>query len=163
MIKTGLCSFSGLRIYPGHGIRFIRNDSKVFIFLNSKNKRLFLGRKNPRKTRWTQVYRRVNKKGVTEEVIKKRTKRVHKTVEKAIVGASLESIRQKRNQKPEVRAAAREAALREAKEKNKAKVAREKGKAGGKSVGAKQTKQQQPKTAAKQKPAGKGATGGKGR
>jgi len=167
MIKTGLCSYSGFKIYPGHGIRFIRNDAKIFVFVNSKNKNLFAGRKNPRKTRWTQVYRRVNKKGTTEEVVKKRTRRVHKVVEKAIAGTTLEAIKQKRDQKPEVRAAAREAALREAKEKNKARAAakkaeREKSGAAKPAAGAaKQAAKQQ--KAGKQKPSGKGATGGKGR
>lgn len=37
-------------------------------FVSSKEESLFLQRKNPRKIAWTVVYRRVNKKGVTEEV-----------------------------------------------------------------------------------------------
>ncbi|KAL7338702.1 delta 8-sphingoloid desaturase protein [Rhodotorula toruloides] len=36
-------------------------------FVSSKEESLFLQRKNPRKIAWTVVYRRVNKKGVTEE------------------------------------------------------------------------------------------------
>ena len=34
VVKTEVCSFSGLRIYPGHGILFIRSDSKSFKFLS---------------------------------------------------------------------------------------------------------------------------------
>ena len=175
-MKTGLCNFSGYKIYPSKGIKFIRADAKVFTFMDSKSKHLFLNRKNPRKVAWTQAYRRLHKKGLAEEIVKKKARRVQK-VERAIVGASLEVIRQKRNQKPELRAAAREAALREAKEKQKAKAeAKASSKpaaktgaakpAGAKSakpaakVASQKDKQQVPKV---QKSAGKGASGGKGR
>lgn len=47
------CSFSGLRIYPGHGIFFVRGDSKGFKFVNRKVKSLFTQRLNPRKLAWT--------------------------------------------------------------------------------------------------------------
>jgi large subunit ribosomal protein L24e len=68
-------------------------------------------KRNPRKIRWTQVYRRLHKKGALEEIAKKKTRRTQK-VQRAIVGASLEVIKQKRNQKPEERAASRQAALK---------------------------------------------------
>ena len=29
VVKTEVCSYSGFRIYPGHGIAFARNDAKV--------------------------------------------------------------------------------------------------------------------------------------
>ncbi|PRP84553.1 hypothetical protein PROFUN_05888 [Planoprotostelium fungivorum] len=117
--KTGLCSFSGIKIYPTKGRRFVRLDSKSFTFLDRKSEAAFQRKVNPRNVRWTQVYRRLHKKGTAEEVAKKKTRRTQK-VQRAIVGASLEVIKQKRNQKPEVRAASREAALREVKERNKA-------------------------------------------
>src|SRR5579859_2065836 len=115
-MKVELDSFSSGKIYPGRGRLFIRGDSKVFRFVGSKSESLFLQRKNPRKISWTQVYRRMHKKGITEEVAKKRTRRTVKH-QRAIVGATWESIRAKRNQKPEVREAARAQAVREAKEK----------------------------------------------
>jgi large subunit ribosomal protein L24e len=89
----------------------ILSAPQTFTFMDSKSKHLFLNRKNPRKVAWTQAYRRLHRKGLTEEIVKKKTRKVQK-VERAIVGASLEVIRQKRNQKPEMRAAAREAAER---------------------------------------------------
>lgn len=52
------------------------------------------------------MYRRVNKKGVTEEVAKKRSRKTVKH-QRGIVGADLSSILAKRNQKPEVRDAQR--------------------------------------------------------
>jgi len=77
-----------------------------------------LQRKNPRKISWTVLFRRMHKKGISEEVAKKRTRRTVKH-QRAVVGASWEAIRAKRNQKPEVRAAARAAALRDGKDKKK--------------------------------------------
>ncbi|SAM04661.1 hypothetical protein [Absidia glauca] len=69
--------------------------------------------------RWTTIYRRLNKKGVTEEVAKKRSRRTVKH-ERAIAGASWDAIRAKRNQKPDARAAARQAAIAKSKESKKA-------------------------------------------
>ena len=53
VVKTETCSFSGLRIYPGHGIMFVRGDSKGFKFINRKVRSLFTQRLNPRKLAWT--------------------------------------------------------------------------------------------------------------
>merc|ERR1712228_85510 len=58
-----------------------------------KSKSLFIQRMNPRKIAWTQLYRRMHKKGTMEEAARKKTKRVNKTTTKAVVGASLEGIR----------------------------------------------------------------------
>jgi ribosomal protein L24E len=49
------------------GKLYVRGDSKVFRFVSSKSASLFLQRKNPRRIAWTVLYRRMHKKGVTEE------------------------------------------------------------------------------------------------
>jgi len=126
VVKTDTCSFSGLRIYPGHGIFFVRGDSKGFKFVSRKVKSLFTQRLNPRKLSWTVLYRRMHKKGTLEDTSKKKARKVNKASIKAVAGASLDVIKAKRNQKPEVRAAAREAALREVKERAKVKQAAKK-------------------------------------
>merc|ERR1712060_945349 len=124
VVKTDMCYFSGMRIYPGHGITYVRADQKNFKVSSRKCKSLLIKQKmNPRKIAWTQLYRRMHKKGTLEESARKKTRKVNKAATKAVVGASLELIKAKRNQKPEVRAAAREAALREVKERAKAKQA----------------------------------------
>eukprot|EP00741_Cyanophora_paradoxa_P007113 tig00001093_g6884.t1 len=125
VIKTETCYFSGYKIYPGHGMKFVRADNRSFMFVSSKCEASFQMKRNPRKLNWTQLYRRLHKKGHQEEVQKKRRVRTTK-VQRAIVGASLDVIKQKRGQKPEQRAAAREAALREVKERNKQKQAAKK-------------------------------------
>ncbi|KAF9407934.1 60S ribosomal protein L24, partial [Podila epigama] len=100
-----ICAFSGAKIYPGKGKIYVRVDNRSFRFVNGKAESLFLQRKNPRKISWTVLFRRMHKKGISEEVTKKRNRRTVKH-QRAVVGASWEAIRAKRNQKPEVRAAA---------------------------------------------------------
>merc|ERR1719152_392580 len=117
VVKSETCSFSGNKIFPGHGIRYIRTDGRLFLFINGKAEASLLMKRNPRKISWTQFYRRLHKKGQTEETAKKRAARKVK-VQRAYVGASLDVIKAKAQQKPEVRAAAREAALREQKAAN---------------------------------------------
>ncbi|EJT70494.1 hypothetical protein GGTG_11517 [Gaeumannomyces tritici R3-111a-1] len=126
-------AFSGQRIYPGKGKIYVRGDSKIFRFQNGKSESLFLQRKNPRRIAWTVLYRRQHRKGISEEVAKKRTRRTVKA-QRAIVGASLDVIKERRTMRPEARSAARAAAIKESKAKKveaeKAKKA-EKAKAAG--------------------------------
>ena len=68
-------------------------------------------KRNPRKINWTVLYRRKYKKGQSEEISKKRSRRTTK-FQRAITGATLNDILAKRNQKPEVRKAQREQAIR---------------------------------------------------
>lgn len=75
-------------------------------------------RKNPRKIAWTIVFRRMHKKGITEEVAKKRSRKTVKH-QRGVVGASMDAIAAKRNQKPEVRAAAQAQALAKSKDAKK--------------------------------------------
>ncbi|KAL6273581.1 hypothetical protein ACE6H2_024273 [Prunus campanulata] len=116
---TELCRFSGAKIYPGKGIRFIRSDSQVFLFANSKCKRYFHNRLKPSKLTWTAMYRKQHKKDIAQEAVKKRRRTTKKPYSRSIVGATLEVIQKRRTEKPEVRDAAREAALREIKERIK--------------------------------------------
>ncbi|KAI0894146.1 ribosomal protein L24e [Annulohypoxylon nitens] len=118
-------TFSGQRIYPGKGKLYVRGDSKVFRFQNGKSESLFLQRKNPRRISWTVLFRRQHRKGISEEVAKKRTRRTVKS-QRAIVGASLDVIKEKRTMRPEARSAARAAAIKESKEKKAAAAAAKK-------------------------------------
>merc|ERR1712198_7431 len=86
---------------------------------SSKTQRAHDLKRNPRKITWTVLYRRKHKKGIEEDVSKKRTRKTQK-FQRAVVGASLNEILAKRNQKPDVRKAQRERAIRAAKEAKKA-------------------------------------------
>ncbi|TIA74818.1 hypothetical protein E3P92_00363 [Wallemia ichthyophaga] len=120
-MKVELCSFSGQKIYPAKGRLYVRLDNRVFRFANGKCESLFLQRKNPRKIAWTAFCRKLHKKGVTEEVHKKKGKKSAKT-SRGIVGLDLEAIQAKRTQKPEVRTAARQEAIKQAKESKAARA-----------------------------------------
>merc|ERR1711881_28514 len=106
------------KIYPGHGRTLVKADGKTFRFLSGRTQKSHDLKRNPRKITWTVLYRRKHKKGLEEDVSKKRTKRTQK-FQRAVVGATLQDIMAKRNQKPEVRKAQREQAIRAAKEAKK--------------------------------------------
>ncbi|MBY8978559.1 ribosomal protein L24e family protein, partial [Rhodobacteraceae bacterium NNCM2] len=125
IMRTYEDSFSGAKIYPGKGKLYVRGDSKIFRFQNGKSESLFLQRKNPRRIAWTVLFRRQHKKGISEEVAKKRSRKTVKS-QRAIVGASLDVIKERRNQRPEARSAARESAIKAAKEKRAAEQAAKK-------------------------------------
>merc|ERR1712020_391405 len=125
IMKIEICPYSGYKIYPGRGRTLIKQDGKTFKFLDSRSHKAHLLKRNPRKVTWTVLYRRKHRKGIEEEVSKKRTKRTQK-FQRAVVGATLQDILAKRNQKPDVRKAQREQAIRAAKEVKKTQKAAKK-------------------------------------
>lgn len=68
-------------------------------------------------------YRRLHKKGITEEIAKKRSRKTVKH-QRGIVGADLASIAAKRNQSAQIRTAQRTAAIQKAKSEKKEKEAK---------------------------------------
>ncbi|XP_059469587.1 large ribosomal subunit protein eL24 [Neocloeon triangulifer] len=153
-MKIGLCSYSGYKIYPGHGKTMVKADGKVFTFLNSKCESSQLMKRNPRKVTWTVLYRRKHKKGQEEEQTKKRTRRTQK-FQRAIVGASLSDILAKRNMKPEVRKAQRDQAIKAAKDQKKAQKATKKATAPPKAKQAPKSKAAKPQQKAAPRVGGK--------
>merc|ERR1711942_617593 len=120
-MKIDLCCYSGFKIWAGHGRTLVKADGKSYKFLSSRTHKAHMLKRNPRNITWTVLYRRKHKKGLEEDVTKKRTRRAQK-FQRAVVGATLQDIMAKRNQKPEVRKAQREQAVRAAKETKKASV-----------------------------------------
>ena len=107
-----------MKIFPGRGRRFIRRDGRYLAFIDQKSRSLYDQKIKSQRLRWTQSWRRRNKKGKVETAQKKKGKKTTR-VFKSIAGVSIEDIKKRRDVKPDVRKAQRETALRELKEKEK--------------------------------------------
>lgn len=118
MFRFEVCSFTGFKIPPGRGITYVRGDSKAFRLSSSKAKAHFLAKKNPRQFHWTVYFRRANKKGTSDDIKKKRGRKVVKA-QRAILGLSQEDILARRNQSESVRQTARLDAIKNAKEQKR--------------------------------------------
>merc|ERR1712087_942895 len=157
-MRSEICHFSGLAIYPGHGKTYIKADGKKILLINGKCETLLKNKKNPRKITWTILYRRKHKKGTMTEIdARKRSRRALKT-QRGVAGQSWAEIQAKKNQNPALRKAEREKAINEAKRKKKDQA--DKKKAAAKAVKkAKPAKQQFSKNVKSSK--GAGRVGGK--
>merc|ERR1711887_67909 len=118
-MRTEICQFSGLKIYPGHGKSYVRFDGKKIQLINGKCEKLLRTKKNPRKITWTIFYSRKHKKGTMTEIdARKRSRRALKT-QRGVAGKNWAEIQAMKTVKPEVRKATRDAAIAEAKRKKK--------------------------------------------
>merc|ERR1712097_31853 len=121
VVKTELCNYSGFRIYPGHGKKFVRSDQKMFTFINAKTERCFKMKRRNLTTKWTVQYRRINKKGTLEEVAKRNKAKKTVRTQREISGISAEMLERKRAARPVQKDKARDSALKELKSRKGAK------------------------------------------
>merc|ERR1712144_60221 len=115
VVKTDLCNYSGFRIYPGHGKKFVRSDQKMFTFITAKSEACFKMKRRNLTTKWTVQYRRINKKGTLEENEKKRRSKKAVVKQREIIGLSKETIEKKKAVKPVPKDKQRDSVLKELK------------------------------------------------
>merc|ERR1711906_54089 len=96
VVKTDLCNYSGFKIYPGHGKKYVKLDQKMLTFINGKVEACQAMRRRNLTTKWTTHYRRINKKGALEEAEKKRRQRKATVRTREIAGLSHELHAQKK-------------------------------------------------------------------
>merc|ERR1712193_100015 len=155
IMRTEICQFSGLKIYPGRGKSYVRFDGKKIMLINGKSETLLKNKKNPRKITWTILYRRKHKKGTMTEIdARKRSRRALKT-QRGVAGQSWAEIQAKKNQNPALRKAEREKAINEAKRKKKEQADKKKAASKSAKSGAKPAKQQFSKNVKSSKGAGR--------
>jgi len=107
VVKTTACFFTEQRIYPGHGINFIRRDGKKLEFVNRKAKNLYLGDRKPLNLRWTKQWRRAHKKESILRQVKKEKRKALKA-DRGIEGLSIQDLLRKKNESEDARKAIRE-------------------------------------------------------
>jgi len=98
------CWFCSSTVYPGHGICFVRNDSKLFRFCRSKCHKNFKMKRNPRKVKWTKAYRAIHKKDLSDDSVfnferrRNRPVRYNRGLTQKVLGAlkTVEGIRVRR-------------------------------------------------------------------
>mmetsp|Transcript_3281 Transcript_3281/g.6118 ORF Transcript_3281/g.6118 Transcript_3281/m.6118 type:complete len:152 (-) Transcript_3281:76-531(-) len=117
VIKTDLCYFTECKVFPGHGLRYVRKDGKMLTFLNAKSFSLHMQRKKAQRLRWTLVWRRKHK-ATQKKVVKKKGKKTVKVV-RAIAGLSLDDLKKRRDMKPTARKAKTAAAVKSVKARKK--------------------------------------------
>mmetsp|Transcript_32620 Transcript_32620/g.53019 ORF Transcript_32620/g.53019 Transcript_32620/m.53019 type:complete len:154 (-) Transcript_32620:257-718(-) len=127
VVKTDLCFFTECKVFPGHGIRFVRKDGKILTFLNRKAFSLHMQRKKAQRLRWTLVWRRKHK-ATAKKIVKKKSKKTVKVV-RAIAGLSLDDLKKRRDVKPASRKPRKDALIKAVKARKKSKDERKKTKA----------------------------------
>jgi len=109
-------------------------DSKLFYFRTAKDSAYFLQKQKPAKFGWTQVYRKLNKKGTIETHARRRRKAVKK-VQRPVAGLDLAQIQKVRRETPDQRKARNDANLKELRDRRaKAKAATKPKASGGAGV-----------------------------
>ena len=118
VVKTETCFFSEVRIYPGHGSRLVRRDGRVLVFANHKCVAHYANKKRAQNLRWSQAWRRMNKKASADRVATKKLVKKTAKVFKTFVGFSLEDLKERQSADFQ-----KKVAKKETKEKSTAKKA----------------------------------------
>ncbi|KAI3381484.1 hypothetical protein SNEBB_001983 [Seison nebaliae] len=117
-MKYEVCAFSGFRIHPGHGRTYVKADGKVFHYINSKCERSAKLKKSPREVSWTVFYRRGHRKGIIQEIVRRRATKVKKPL-RDFTGMKREIILARRSEPQHVRDEQKKNAIKAVRAKKK--------------------------------------------
>merc|ERR1712151_364921 len=116
VVRTDVCHYCDHKIYPGHGVKTITRDGKIFIYLHKKARHQALRKTKAQNIKWTTAWRRVNKKIKTTELGKKKRRRAKKIV-REIAGMTAEEINRKKAETAADRDVKRAEAIRQIKDR----------------------------------------------
>lgn len=118
------CYFCSSPVYPGHGIEFARNDSKLFRFCRSKCHKNFKLKRNPRKVKWTKAFRKAHGKDLAVDSTFEFERRRHEPVkyDRELMGTTLKAIKRVTEIKQAREARFWENRMKDNKKKEKAKA-----------------------------------------
>merc|ERR1712217_549584 len=122
VVKTEVCHYCDLKIYPGHGTKIITREGKIFIYLHKKARRQAQRKIKAQMIKWTTAWRRMNKKIKTTDIHKKKRRKAKRVV-REITGMTADEINRRKAETTADRDARKNEAIRQIKER-KAKVAK---------------------------------------
>merc|ERR1712187_985627 len=123
VVKTEVCHYCELKIYPGHGTKIITREGKIHIYLHKKARHQAIKKIKVQKIKWTTSWRRHNKKIKATDLAKKKRRRAKKVV-REIVGMSVDEVNRRKHETANEKNARMNEATRQIKER-RAKLAKQ--------------------------------------
>ncbi|RLN52304.1 hypothetical protein BBJ29_002374 [Phytophthora kernoviae] len=126
-MRIHTCYFCSSPVYPGHGLTFVRNDSKIFRFCRSKCHKNFNRKRNPRKVKWTKAFRKAAGKEMALDTTFDFDKQRHRAVkyDRELMGATIHAIERVTQIKEKREATFYKNRMKDSKTKEKARDLRE--------------------------------------
>merc|ERR1712021_262996 len=122
VVKTDVCHYCELKIYPGHGTKIITREGKIHIYLHKKARHQAQKKTKVQMIKWTTAWRRHNKKIKVSDFTKKKRRRAKKVV-REIVGMTADEIQRRKAETNNEKNARMSEATRQIKER-RAKLAK---------------------------------------
>merc|ERR1711982_148220 len=116
VVKTEVCHYCELKIYPGHGTKIITREGKIHIYLHKKARHQAIKKIKVQKIKWTTSWRRHNKKIKATDLTKKKRRRAEKVV-REIVGMTADEVNRRKAESTTEKNARMNEAARQIKER----------------------------------------------
>merc|ERR1719215_370571 len=116
VVKTEVCHYCDLKIYPGHGTKIITREGRIFIFIHKKARHQAMKKTKAQMIKWTTAWRRANKKIKTSDINKKKRRKAKRVV-REITGMTADEINRRKNESTGDRDARKNEAIRQIKQR----------------------------------------------